>query len=84
MLNFPVNNFSVMSGCFPGLNHRSLKFCLYITSIVSKPKAHNVITKYSNLLSESISQASFKGKNAGACGPLWLGNENKVSCSMSE
>ena len=23
--------------------HRSLKFCLYITSIASKPKAHNVI-----------------------------------------
>ena len=25
------------------LGHRSLKFCLYLTFIASKPKAHNVI-----------------------------------------
>ena len=28
------------------IGHRSLKFCLYLTSITSKPKAHNVNTSF--------------------------------------
>ena len=39
---------------FGETGHRSLKFGPYITSIASKPKAHNVFYIASVLLSESI------------------------------